>query len=272
MKPRSTTLRAVSSVSPPAPRRVPRIAVVIPVFNEEKNIESVLGELAQLRRARPRWEIVPVFVNDGSTDRTATVLDALAPLFQARVITLPLNLGIGRAVQTGFQWAVRWGADVTLQLDGDGQHPALEIPKIVCPVLAQATDVAVGSRYVSGAGGMVSSRLRRIGTAFFSVLLRVVAGVRVADTTSGFRAFSPEATDFLAKRYPDDYPEVQTYVPLARSGFSIREVAVTMRYRAGGSSSITPIRSLYYMLKVAFATLIDRVRPLPARLPKRKKR
>lgn len=243
----------------------PKIAVVIPAYNEEKNIERVLIEIEKLRATRPRWEILPIIVNDGSTDRTEAVLNELGPRYGARIITLPLNLGIGRAVQTGFRFATAWGADVSLQLDGDGQHPAHEIPMIVTPILAGQADVIVGSRYVRGAGGNVSSQLRQAGTLFFSKLLRVLTGAKIIDTTSGFRAFSRDATDFLARYYPDDYPEVQAYVPLARKKFRISEVPVNMRPRQHGRSSITPIRSVYYMIKVAFATWIDTLRPLPQR-------
>lgn len=245
--------------------QVPKIAIVIPCYNEEENIIPVLDEIRALRVARPRWEIIPIIVNDGSTDRTDWVLNKIAPEYSAHVITLPLNLGIGRAVQSGFKYAVRIGADVSLQLDGDGQHPTHEIPLIVCPILAGQSDVVVGSRYAKGAGGNVSSSLRQAGTWFFSRLLKTLVNVEITDATSGFRAFSSEATDFLARYYPDDYPEVEAYVPLARREFRINEVPVHMRVRAHGTSSITPFKSVYYMVKVAFATILDVIRPLPKR-------
>lgn len=114
----------------------------------------------------------------------------------------------------------------------------------------------------------MSTPLRQVGTFFFSALLRLVVGVKIKDTTSGFRAFGFEATEFLSRYYPDDYPEVEAYVPLARRGFRITERAVQMRPRHQGFSSITPARSLYYMVKVAFATIIDVLRPLPERRPR----
>jgi glycosyltransferase involved in cell wall biosynthesis len=242
-----------------------KIAVIIPAFNEERNVVRVLHEINQLRGDRPDWEILPIVVNDGSTDRTSELLDRIGPRLGAATIDLPLNLGIGRAVQAGFKYAVIWGADVTLQLDGDGQHPAFEIPHIVGPILTRMADVVVGSRYVEGAGGNVSNGLRQAGTYFFSWLLKVLAGLDIMDTTSGFRAFSADATEFLSRCYPDDYPEVQAYVPLARRKYQIREVPVTMRARVRGHSSITPLKSAYYMLKVAFATCMDVIRPLPSR-------
>ena len=255
----SANLRLIS------PKKRPKVAIVVPAFNEERNIEKVLADISELRNAQTGWEILPIIVNDGSTDRTEWVLNRIADRYGAKVISLPLNLGIGRAVQAGFRLAVQLGADVTLQLDGDGQHPAGQIPTIVAPILANEADVAVGSRYMSGAGGNVSSKWRQAGTWFFSKLLAVLVGVEITDATSGFRAFSFEAADFVARYYPDDYPEVEAYVPLARRGFKIREFPVTMRARIQGRSSITPFRSIYYMVKVAFATLINVIRIVPQR-------
>jgi glycosyltransferase involved in cell wall biosynthesis len=256
-------LVAPTTLPKSAPR--PRIAIVIPAFNEEKNIENVLREIQALRTQFPQWELAPIVVNDGSTDRTERILNKNAEFYGVHAIHLPINLGIGRAVQTGFQYAVRLGADVTLQLDGDGQHPAAEIPLIVEPVLDGQADVVVGSRYLPGASGNVSTPLRQLGTYFFSALLKALVGLRIRDTTSGFRSFGFEATEFLSRYYPDDYPEVEAYVPLVRRKFRITERAVRMRAREGGRSSITPLRSLYYMIKVAAATIIDVLRPLPER-------
>jgi glycosyltransferase involved in cell wall biosynthesis len=246
--------------------RRPLVAIVVPAYNEEQNLPRVFEEIDRLRQAHPAWRFLPVVVNDGSTDRTRDVLEELGPRYGAVALHMPVNVGIGRTVQAGLRYAIQnLSPQVLLQLDGDGQHPAGEIPRIVTPILLGQADVVVGSRYVAGAGGRVSSPLRRLGTAFFSLLLRLTIGVRILDTTSGFRAFGAEAGEFLSRYYPDDYPEVEAYVPLARREFRIVEVPVTMRPRKGGRSSITPIRSLYYMLKVAFATVIDRVRPLPPR-------
>jgi glycosyltransferase involved in cell wall biosynthesis len=244
---------------------LPLIAVVIPVFNEETNIETVIDEIQTLKSAIPQWRIVPIVVDDASTDQTGGILERLAHFHDVRIVSLPIHLGIGGAVQAGFRYAVALGADVTLQLDGDGQHPSSEIPGLVAPILAGDADVVVGSRYLPRAGGIVSGRWRRLGTRLFSLLLKLLVDVRVADATSGFRAFGRDAGNFVARCYSDDYPEVQAYVPLARRGFKIHEIPVRMRPRHGGASSITPARSAYYMVKVAFATMIDVVRPLPPR-------
>lgn len=242
----------------------PKIAILIPSFNEEASIPRLLPELRALARSKAEWDFLPVFINDGSLDRTAEVLEREgAQAGDFTWIHLPVNLGIGRAVQTGLKLAVELDADVTLQLDCDGQHLPSEVPKLAASVLEQRCDVAVGSRYIAGGAGNVSSRARQAGTLYFSWLLRVLLGVRILDTTSGFRAFSREVTAFLASHYPDDYPEVQAYVFLARKRFRILEVPVQMREREHGASSITRFRSLYYMIKVTLATLLDRVRRLP---------
>lgn len=243
--------------------RKPIIALVIPAFNEAGNILHVLADIERFRKSYPKWEVMPIVINDGSTDHTEEVLienHAKNPI--TKIISLPLRLGIGGAVKSGFRFALAHGADVVLQLDGDGQHPPVEIPKLVEPVLSKKADVVVGSRYVRGAGGIVSTVYRRLGTWFFSKLLKIVVGVEIEDCTSGFRAFGREAAEFLHQNYGDDYPEVAAYVPLAKYGFRILEVPVKMRVRKRGISSITPLRTFYYVFYVSLGTLLDRIRPV----------
>jgi hypothetical protein len=243
-----------------------KIAILIPAYNESKSIESVLQELFNLRMTQPDWDILPIVVNDGSSDSTESVLKRVAHLYGAYVIHFPLNLGIGCAIQAGLKTALKWGAEIALQLDGDGQHPAEQIPAIVKPILNLQCDVTVGSRYLHGAGGNVSTSARQIGTLFFSMLLKMLVGVDIKDTTSGFRAFNRKAMEYLAQCYPDDYPEVEAYVLLARKRLTILEVPVRMRPRTQGRSSITPIRCAYYMIKVAFAAIMGVVRELPLQI------
>lgn len=245
---------------------------MIPAFNEAGNILGVLGDIERFRKTYPKWVILPIVINDGSTDHTEEVLlENHSKNKITRIISLPIRLGIGGAVKSGFRFALSQGADVVIQLDGDGQHPPTEIPKLVEPILSQKTDVSVGSRYVRGAGGIVSSVYRRLGTWFFSKLLRVLVGVKIEDCTSGFRAFSRVSAEFLYQNYGDDYPEVAAYVPLAKSGFRILEVPVKMKVRKRGISSITPIRTFYYVFYVSLETLLDRVRPVFDRNVLRKK-
>lgn len=239
--------------------RKPKVALIIPVYNEEETIESVIKEVDSIRKRNLNWDILPIVVNDGSKDNTSLILKSLENKMNIRVIHLPINLGIGGAVQTGIQFAELWSADVMLQIDGDGQHPVVQMNSLVTPILEGRADVVVGSRYLPGSGGSVSSRSRRLGTWMFSVVLKGVTGFRVQDTTSGFRALSKDAAKVISKDYADDYPEVEAYVPWIRHGFRIMEVPVKMRPRQGGVSSITPLQGIYYMIKVMFSTLFSKV-------------
>lgn len=238
-----------------------RIVAVIPAYNEAKNLPELFRQIDQFAGSSSDREFIPVLVNDGSMDSTAQWLAKNRPA--AQYVLLPINLGIGKAVQTGLKVARDIGADIALQLDGDGQHLASEISKIIQPIMDGKADVTVGSRYHKDGGGNVSTSLRQAGTALFSWLIFALTGKRIKDVTSGFRAFSKPAIRFLADFYPDDYPEVQSYVPLSRAGFRILEVPVQMRPRQGGKSSISPTRAAYYMVKVSLATLMDALRPAP---------
>lgn len=246
----------------------PRIAIVVPAYNEATNLRGVVASLDEVRRRHDAWCWSVTVVNDGSTDGTAELLDRLGPEHAVTAIHCPVNVGIGGAVQLGFQAAVAWGADVTVQLDGDGQHPGEAIPQLVAPVLAGRADVVVGSRYSEGAGGAVSHVGRQVGTKLFSWLLRLVVGCKVRDVTSGFRAFSREAARHVANDYPDDYPEVESYVPLLRAGLRVEEIPVHMSPRRGGRSSISLLLSLYYVAKVTLGVLVDLTRARPKRKDK----
>ena len=247
------------------------IALVIPAYNEAENILHVLRDVRQFQKNYPHWQVLPIVVNDGSTDHTEEVLlQNHAEHPEVKIISLPCRLGIGVAVKSGFRYALNLGANAVLQIDGDGQHPPSEIPKLVCPLLEGQADVVVGSRYVQGAGGIVSTIYRRAGTWFFSKLLRLLVGVKIEDCTSGFRAFTRESADFLYQNYGDEYPEVSAYVPLVKGGFRVLEVPVKMKIRIRGRSSITPLRTLYYVFYVSLETILDRVRPVLHKTLKKK--
>lgn len=241
----------------------PLIAVVVPAFNEERSIARVLEGILALQSAHPELKIWPIIVNDGSRDRTADVLRELRKKFEFDWLDLSVNLGIGKAVQAGFIAARFRNAEVVLQVDGDGQHPVGEIPALAQVILDGKADIAVGSRYVEKGSGNVSSLQRQMGTLFFSWLIFRLTKLRVHDATSGFRAFSREALELLYRYYPDDYPEVQTYVSLGRCGFKLVELPSQMLRREHGKSSISPLKSIYYMIKVAIATVIESLRQMP---------
>jgi glycosyltransferase involved in cell wall biosynthesis len=171
------------------------------------------------------------------------------------VLRLPFNLGIGGAVQTGFKFAWEQGYDLAVRCDGDGQHVPAELPKVVGPVVAGAADIAVGSRFAGG-DGYRSSASRRVGIRLLAAVVSAIARQRVTDTTSGFQALNRRALGLFAADYPHDYPEVEGMVMTIRHQLRLVEVPVQMREREHGRSSITALRSVYYMVKVLVALFV----------------
>lgn len=230
-----------------------RLLVVIPAYNEEASLARVIGNVG---RAAPEADVL--VINDGSADRTADVAEAAG----ARVITLPFNLGIGAAMQTGFLFAKEHGYDYAVQVDGDGQHDPGEIPDILAPVLAGEADVVAGARYLEDRG-YITPGLRRFGIMLLATAISLITGRRVTDPTSGFRASNRKAICFCAQDYPSDYPEPESVVLFWQARLRMIEAPVTMNPRYGGQSSITPFRSFYYMVKVFLAILVGLLRRAP---------
>ena len=226
-----------------------RIAVV-PALNEEETVGRVIDEI---RAFDSGFEIV--VVDDGSVDRTAGV----AADRGAYVLRLPFNLGIGGAVQTGYRFAFEHGYDLAVQIDGDGQHDPSQLPKILGPVLAGEADLCVGSRF-TGDGAYRSSFARRVGIKIFAGVVSAVVRQKVTDTTSGFRAVNRRGIALFAADYPHDYPEVEATVMCVKHKLRLKEVPVEMRERGGGASSITAVRSVYYMTKVLLAIFVGMFR------------
>lgn len=228
-----------------------RLLIIIPAYNEE---ESIAGVIASIKRWNEAAEIV--VINDGSRDRTGEMAEATQ---QAAVIHLPVNIGIGGAMQTGYIYAARGGYDVAVQLDGDGQHDPEELDKLLAPLLAGETDCCIGSRFLERTDYRPTFT-RRLGILFFSWMVHWMTGCRATDPTSGFRAVNRRVIELFARYYPEDYPEVEAAVLLLRQGYRVRETSVRMHRRAAGRSSITPFRSFYYMMKVSLAVLMTRLR------------
>jgi len=222
-----------------------RIAIV-PALNEEQTVGRVVDEI---RAFDPGFDIV--VVDDGSVDRTAGV----AADRGAHVLRLPFNLGIGGAMQTGYRFAFEHGYDVAVQVDGDGQHDPTQLPTILAPVLSGEADLCVGSRF-TGSGQFRSSFVRRIGIKIFARIVSLVVRQKLTDTTSGFRAVNRRGIALFAADYPHDYPEVEATVMSVKHKLRLIEVPVEMRERGGGSSSITAVRSVYYMAKVLLAIFV----------------
>lgn len=224
-----------------------KILIIIPAFNEEATIGSVISSV---KKEMPDADIV--VVNDGSHDKTSQIAKTLG----AVVIDLPYNLGIGAAMQTGYRFAKLMGYDIAVQVDADGQHPANQIKNLIKPIEDNKADVIIGSRFL-GKGEYKPSLARLVGMTVFAKVVSFIIRNKVTDTTSGFRAVNKRVVNFFSSVYPDDYPEVEALVLLYKAGFSIMDTAVVMDERHGGKSSITPIRGLYYMVKVLLAVFVD---------------
>jgi glycosyltransferase involved in cell wall biosynthesis len=227
-----------------------RTLVIVPAFNEAKSLPAVAEDL---RRHAPDADVC--VVDDGSTDGTADVARGLG----LGVLRLPLNLGIGGAVQAGYLWAHDHGYDAAVQFDGDGQHDASSMPALLEPIRAGAGDLVVGSRFI-GDGAFRSTLARRGGIRYLAGLIRVRCGARVTDSTSGYRAAGRAAIALFARGYPSDYPEPESIAIACRAGLRVVEAPVRMRERAHGASSITLLRSVLYMVKVTVALVLLPVR------------
>lgn len=224
-----------------------KILIIVPAFNEEASLPGVLRDL---REQMPSADIL--VVNDGSEDSTSKI----AREGGVKLADLPFNLGIGGAVQTGYLYAAHHGYDAAVQFDGDGQHLGTEIGKLLRPLEEGVADIVIGSRFLVP-GVYKAPLFRTLGIWIFSVVLSRIMSATVTDSTSGFRAANRKAIDFFAKMYPDDYPEVEALVLSHKAKLRMTEVPVAMRERTGGKSSITAVRSVYYMTKVLMAIFID---------------
>ena len=235
-----------------------RIAI-IPAFNEQGAIGGVIDELVAFDP-----EVDVLVVDDASHDATAD----RARRHGARVITLPFNLGIGGAVQTGFRYAAQCGYELAIRVDGDGQHDPAELGPLLDIVVSGQADVCVGSRF-AGAEGYRSSATRRVGIRVLAWVVSAIAKQRVTDTTSGFQALNRKALTLFAADYPHDYPEVEGMVMTIKHQLRLREVPVSMREREHGRSSITALHSIYYMAKVLVALFVGLFRRsvVPAERP-----
>ena len=222
-----------------------RVLLIIPAYNESKSIVRVSNEIKQ-----QGYDYV--VINDGSTDETLEVCQQN----RINVIDLPENLGIGGAVQAGHLFAFRNGYDIDIQVDGDGQHDISYVPILIAGVLNGA-DLVIGSRFLGDSHGFKSSFMRRVGIKWLSNLLYLLFRVRVTDPTSGFRASSKKAIELFCENYPSDYPEPESIAEALKNNLSVMEVPVYMNERTEGKSSIGIFDSVYYMIKVTLAILIQ---------------
>jgi len=231
--------------------------IILPAFNEEG---ALPGLLAEIRESAPGADIA--VLNDCSLDHTA----AVARKHGALVLDLPCNLGVGGAVQAGFQYAFQRGYRYVIRCDGDGQHPPSEIPKLVEAMRSGDVDLVVGSRFLENdRESYKSTALRSIGIRGLAVLLTLICRARVTDPTSGFQMLNRPMLTYFARSYPLDYPEPESLALLRRQGYRFREVGTRFRARTTGTSSIKSWGAMYYMLKVGLALLVDRARTVNPR-------
>ena len=224
-----------------------KVMVTIPAYNEEKNIFRVVNAV---KFNNPGVDVV--VINDGSRDLTGLEAERAG----AFVINLPQNLGIGGAVQTGYIYASRKGYDVVIQVDGDGQHDPKDLSRLIDSIEKDEADMVIGSRFAEKTD-YESTKMRWLGINFFSKLVSFLCRRDFFDTTSGYRAVNKKVINIFAKYYPRDYPEVETIVYASKRGVRIKEISVDMKKRQGGKSSITPLKSIYYMIKVTCAILLQ---------------
>jgi len=224
--------------------------VIIPAYNECGSIQKAVDDI---KEHAPGFDYV--VINDCSTDKTL----AICRENHLNYVNLSVNLGIGGAVQTGYIYACQNGYDMAVQFDGDGQHDAAYLEMMARKLVETGSDMVIGSRFIEKEG-FQSSGLRRVGIRYFSVLIRLLTGKRVTDPTSGMRMVNRDVMRIYADSYPKDYPEPESVMAILRKGKKVLEVPVVMREREEGTSSISGLKSAYYMIKVTLAIFMERLR------------
>lgn len=235
------------------------LLIVIPAWNEEAALPGVLREIEAARPTHPAMRGAAVLVvSDGSRDRTA----AVAREHGASVVELPINLGVGGAMRTGFKYAVRRGYTRLVQLDADGQHDPRAIPDLLAAHEASGADLVIGARF-AGRGSYQARGPRRAAMRLLSVTLSRVTGTRLTDTTSGFKLAGPRAIALFALDYPAEYlgDTVESLVLAARAGLRVEQVPVEMRPRQGGAPSHGPVRAAVFLGRAVLALVIALSRP-----------
>ena len=221
-----------------------KVLIVVPCYNEEKNIERTIEGIIE-----KGYDYV--IIDDGSKDASLEI----ARKNNYHVIHLSNNLGIGGAMQTGYRVAARNGYDVAVQIDGDGQHNVEEVDKLIQPIRDGACSMVIGSRFIDNKG-FQSSAMRRVGIRFLSWLMKLFSGQEILDMTSGFRAIDKSLIRRFSDRYPSEYPEPVTNLQVTKLGYKIKDVPAMMNERQQGRSSIFGIKNVYYMLNVIFQLIL----------------
>jgi glycosyltransferase involved in cell wall biosynthesis len=226
-----------------------KLYIVIPAYNEQ---DSIMKTLADITQNAPNMDYI--VINDCSTDSTKEILKNEG----ANFLDLPINLGIGGGVQTGYRYAQENNYDIAIQFDGDGQHCAAYLQDLIAPIVAGNADITIGSRFIRKEG-FQSSGLRRFGINFLSCLIDILCGTKINDVTSGMRAVNKKMIAFFAREYAQDYPEPEAILSASLAGARIVEVPVQMRERSGGVSPINALKPIYYMVKVSISLIVSRL-------------
>ena len=227
-----------------------RKLVIIPAYNESASIVNTVNDI---NKNAPDFDYV--VINDHSKDNTLQVCKDAG----LNVIDLPLNLGIGGAVQTGYLYACQNGYDIAVQFDGAGQHDAKYLNEMAETLVKEQADMVIGSRFIEKEG-FQSSFTRRLGIRYFTFLIKILTGQKITDPTSGYRMCNRKIIELFAGNYPKDYPEPETTTWILRKKLKVLEIPVIMRAREEGVSSISLKKSFYYMFKVTMAIIIERTR------------
>lgn len=228
-----------------------KVLLIIPAYNEEDNILKTYKEIKKYNKEN-NTNYDCIIINDGSKDKTGLILDEN----NIPHIDLIHNLGIGGAVQTGYKYAYYNNYDIAVQYDGDGQHDINYVKNIIEPIIKEKSDFVIGSRFIEKLSKFRTSATRRMGIKIISFFIKFACGYKIYDTTSGFRAANKKVIKDFALKYPVEYPEPITTVELVKKKYCVSEVAVNMRERTGGKSSIHTWKEIYYMFNVCLSILI----------------
>lgn len=223
--------------------------VIIPAYNEEGNLERTIEDI---KKNAPDFDYV--IINDCSMDSTLDICRKHGYSY----LNLPVNLGIGGAVQTGYRYAYYRGYDVAVQFDGDGQHDASFLETMTKELKESNSDMVIGSRFIEKEG-FQSSTLRRVGIVYFTFLIKLLTGKTITDPTSGMRMVNRKLLKKFTEDYPKDYPEPESVVAILAEKYKVKEIPVIMKERMEGESSISFRKSIYYMIKVSVAIVIARL-------------
>jgi glycosyltransferase involved in cell wall biosynthesis len=232
------------------PQPPDRLLVIVPALNEEGAIGDVVRDI---RRSVPDAPVL--VIDDGSVDATVVCARAAG----AEVLPMPHHLGVGGCVQAGYKLAHELGFEYVIRVDGDGQHDAADIPRILERLKSSGAEMVIGSRFVSE-NGSKTSPVRSLGIRFFRMVLRPILGRTVHDPTSGFVGVNRRALDVFSRSFPLEYPEIEALVVLQRRRFRFEEVACKFRPRTTGRTSITALKSLYYIVHVLLGVFVNVLR------------